>query len=275
MIQGRPPGRGQLVRGMRRGWLRTRLDPFPAPLGPILPNPPISVKGLPTCDEIRPVVQRANPVGSLGAGLDVFRVRGGSIDPPGRSSVQSELACPVRASGIVGRLLGIRRARCSFRCVEEDSGLQDAERDDARGDARGRGCPTRREGVAPEHRLPAYRGGSGDRLEAPCSLGLRLRGAGQREGFTGSGGDPGLAGGAQAGRATLFSRLVLDFGGPNAKPEMSRLKSGRSVVLMHRTNPDQTWAWWAEKEDLLIALDRPETASGYGLQGALKARPEP
>ncbi len=55
-----------------------------------------------------------------------------------------------------------------------------------------------------------------------------------------------------------FARLLLSLGG---KYQAVPRGGGRQVVVMSGASPgSKGWAWFAEKEDLFIALDRPETA---------------
>lgn len=54
---------------------------------------------------------------------------------------------------------------------------------------------------------------------------------------------------------SITGRLVLTLGGPQAKPELSKRPSGRSIVLMKGSQPGQRWAWWAEKDDLVVVPD--------------------
>ena len=73
----------------------------------------------------------------------------------------------------------------------------------------------------------------------------------------------------------LTSGLLGDDDGPNAKPKPDH-KAGRTLVLVPISLPESGWAWWAEKNDLVICMPQtgadadPERARR---QGSLRGRP--
>jgi hypothetical protein len=67
-----------------------------------------------------------------------------------------------------------------------------------------------------------------------------------------------IRGGARRDVGGTFARLLLSLGG---KPQVVAKAGGRQVVVMPGASPgSKGWAWFAEKEDVFVALDRPETA---------------
>lgn len=59
----------------------------------------------------------------------------------------------------------------------------------------------------------------------------------------------------------VFSRLLLMSGGPLTKPELVKRPSGRQVVIMKRGKGEApSWTWWAEKDDVVITWNSPESA---------------
>ncbi len=54
------------------------------------------------------------------------------------------------------------------------------------------------------------------------------------------------------------------MGGAAAKPQISKRSTGRQVVVMNGPQPDANWAWWVEKDDVVIALNGPEAADVIG-----------
>ena len=50
-----------------------------------------------------------------------------------------------------------------------------------------------------------------------------------------------------------FGRLIGSFAAATGKPQLVKLGGERSVVIMPSSTPKQSWAWWSEKNDLVLA----------------------
>ena len=62
-----------------------------------------------------------------------------------------------------------------------------------------------------------------------------------------------------------FGRLIGSFIGAAGKPQQVKMGGERSVVIMPGATPKQSWAWWSEKNDLVLAA---QPASGKDRRGA-------
>lgn len=77
--------------------------------------------------------------------------------------------------------------------------------------------------------------------DAPASVVLVLRGAARKE------------------VRTPVSKTLLSFAGKAGKPKLAT-KGERSIAVMPTDTRAEGWAWWAEKDDVVVVLDKPETA---------------
>ncbi|SIO65600.1 hypothetical protein SAMN05444166_7755 [Singulisphaera sp. GP187] len=73
-----------------------------------------------------------------------------------------------------------------------------------------------------------------------------------------------LRGAARKELRPITGRLLITLGGPGVKPQVSKREKGRQIVLMAGPQPGLNWAWWVEKDDVVIALNGPETADVIG-----------
>ena len=54
----------------------------------------------------------------------------------------------------------------------------------------------------------------------------------------------------------LSSGLLGMMMGPDSKAKIER-KAGRSLVAVPLSRPESSWAWWPEKNDLVICMPQP------------------
>ncbi|AGA25752.1 hypothetical protein [Singulisphaera acidiphila] len=73
-----------------------------------------------------------------------------------------------------------------------------------------------------------------------------------------------LRGAARKELRPITGRLLVMLGGTGTKPQVSKRSTGRQVVVMAGPQPGSNWAWWVEKDDVVIALNGPETADVIG-----------
>ena len=68
-----------------------------------------------------------------------------------------------------------------------------------------------------------------------------------------------LRGGARKEVRAPVSKALLSFGGKAGKPKLASKGGDRTVAVMPSDTRAEGWAWWAEKDDVVIVLDKPET----------------
>ncbi len=58
----------------------------------------------------------------------------------------------------------------------------------------------------------------------------------------------------------VFAKTLLSFQGKAGKAKLATKAGGRSIVVMPSDTKPESWAWWAEKDDVVIAFTKPDAA---------------
>ena len=79
-----------------------------------------------------------------------------------------------------------------------------------------------------------------------------------------------IRGGSRREARATFGGLIRALSGATGKPQSVKMGGERSVVIMPGATPKQSWAWWAERNDLVLAAKPTSTKDRRGAERVIE-----